>query len=70
MLCMGFEPRAAERSAKTDCLNDSSIEMYDFVSAGIDVIKLFWRNSGKSRFPPKLKQQEQAILKAINSFRV
>ena len=35
-----------------------------------DVIKhqLFWRNSGKSRFSPKLKQQEQAILKAINSF--
>ena len=30
----------------------------------------FWRNSGKSRFPPKLKQQEQAILKAINSFGV
>ena len=29
-----------------------------------------WRNSGKSRFPSKLKQQEQAILKATNSFRV
>ena len=35
----------------------------------VDVIKLFWRNSGKSRFPPKLKQQEQAISKSINSFR-
>ena len=36
----------------------------------VDDIKLFWRNSGKCRFPPKLKQQEQAILKAINCFRV
>ena len=33
----------------------------------VDVIKLFWR---KSRFPPKLKQQEFAILKAIKRFRV
>ena len=30
----------------------------------------FWRKSRKSRFPLKAKQQEYAILKAINSFRV
>ena len=34
------------------------------------VIKLFLKKSGKSRFPPKLKQQVQTILKVINSFRV
>ena len=28
----------------------------------------FWRKSRKSRFPPKLKQQELSILKIINSF--
>ena len=33
----------------------------------VDAKKLFWRKSRKSRFPPKLKQQEQVILKAINS---
>ena len=38
-----------------------------FLKVENDVIKLFWR---KSKFPTKLKQQEQAILKAINSFRV
>ena len=37
---------------------------------GVDVIKLFWMKSRKSRFLPKLKQQEYAILKAINSLRV
>ena len=36
----------------------------------VDVIKMFGGNSGKSRFPPQLKQQEQAILNSINSFRV
>ena len=36
----------------------------------VEVIKLFWRKSGKSRFPVKLKQWEKAILKAINSFTV
>ena len=30
-----------------------------------DVIKLFWRKSRISRFPPQLKQQIQAIFKAI-----
>ena len=36
----------------------------------VDVIKHFCRNSGKSRFPSKPKQQELAILKATNSFGV
>ena len=36
----------------------------------VDDLKLFWRNSGKSRYPPKLKQQKYAILKAISSYRV
>ena len=30
----------------------------------------FWRKSRRSRFPPKLKQQEWAILKVIHSFEV
>ena len=33
-------------------------------------MKLFWRNSIKSRLPTMLKQQKQTILKVINSFRV
>ena len=36
----------------------------------LDVINLFQRKSRESIFPPKLKQQKQAILKATNSFRV
>ena len=36
----------------------------------VDVIIHFGRKSGKSGFPPKLKQQEYAILKVINSFKV
>ena len=36
----------------------------------VDVIKLFLRKSGKSRFPLKPKQQELALLKATKSFLV
>ena len=36
----------------------------------VDVIKLFWRKSEKSRFPLKPKQQEMAILTEINSSKI
>ena len=41
-----------------------------FANPEVAVIKLFWGKSGKSRFSPELKQQEQAILKLMNSFGV
>ena len=38
------------------------------ISPLVNVIKLFWRKSGNSRFSLKPQQQEQDILKEIKSF--
>ena len=52
-------------------LSANLANFYNFLLAGIipvvNAIKLF---SGKSRFVSQLKQQEYAILKATNGFRV
>ena len=32
--------------------------MQNFAKSVVDVMKLFWMKSGKSRLPPKLKQQK------------
>ena len=57
--------------AKLDYLNKSNTgPLFLSLCILVNVIKLFWKKSRKSRFPLKAKQQEYAILKAINSFGV
>ena len=47
-----------------------SKNVFDNIDTSRLCYKTFLRKSGKSRFPPKLKQQVQTILKVKNSFRV
>ena len=46
--------------------HDHLLEICIYLLFVVDVIKLFQKKSGKSRFSPKLKQQEWAILKLMN----
>ena len=78
MVCLGFEPQAASHDLfkpikvlylSVAQLSHSKNCLLHWPPI-IDVIKHFWRKSGKSRFPVGPKQQDQAILKAINSFGV
>ena len=46
-----------------------SVQLATILRPVVNVIKLFGRKFGKSRFPLNMKEQEKAILKVINSFK-
>ena len=46
----------AQAASRSRGVAVSASEINKFLSV-VNVIKLFWRNSGKDRFSPKLKQQ-------------
>ena len=54
------------QSTVVDILSKNTILQVFRPAPLVYVIKLFWSKSRKSRLPPKLKQQEQSILKGIN----